>query len=229
MRTSTTLKIAALLISQMLAGAASANLIRNGGFEENPVSYPGDISLAANSTAMPGWTVVGTTISQQTNARFASYGLHGTEGNQYLDLTGNQSRGGGVKSNAITTTTGENYTIKFDIGSFFVGGNIKKNFGTAIIDLAINDKFVASFTNTMDLTNFGSDWITASYTFLANSEKTTFTLTASTSLASSDLGVGLDNVIVTAGGTPTQVPEPGIAGLALSGLLGMAWMRRRKK
>lgn len=219
MRTSTTLKIATLLISQILAGAASANLIRNGGFEENVLSGP--ISLAPGSKAMPGWTVINATIDQQRTIDYASSGVYASKGNQLLDLTGNKGRGG-VKSDAFSTTIGDTYTLQFDLGAFAATGS------NVVLDVWINDVKFTSFTN-MLAPGKNSDWETKTFSFMATDALTSLSFSVSQDPSTNYAGVGLDNVIVTAGGTPTQVPEPGIAGLALSGLLGMAWMRRRKK
>jgi hypothetical protein len=220
MRTSTSIKIAALLISQIIAGTASANLIKNGGFEENVLSGP--LSLYIGSTAMPGWTVINAQIDQQRSADYGpSHGVYAAEGNQLLDLTGNTGRGG-IKSDAFSTTIGDTYTLQFALGAFAATGS------NVVVDVWINDVKFTSFIN-MLAPGKNSDWETKTFSFMATDALTSLSFTVSQDPSTNNAGVGLDNVIVTAGGTSTQVPEPGIAGLALSGLLGMAWMRRRKK
>ncbi|MCE1184436.1 MAG: DUF642 domain-containing protein [Rhodocyclales bacterium] len=216
MRTSTTFKIAALLISQLIAGAASANLIRNGGFEERPVS---ELYLPAGSTYMPGWTVINETITQ-VHTNFYG-GVSSSEGSQLLDLSGYYGRGG-IKSDNFSTTIGNTYTVQFALGAFSVTGT------NVVLDVWVNNIKFTTFVNMLDPGKY-SDWETKTFSFMATDALTSLSFSVSQDPSTNRAGVGLDNVIVTAGGTPTQVPEPGIAGLALSGLLGMAWMRRRKK
>jgi hypothetical protein len=86
---------------------------------------------------MPGWTVVGNTIQLTDNGAFSALGVYSSEGALFLDLTGNIGQGGGVLSNAIATTIGTQYTLTFDLGSFFVAGS--DSFGTAAVDVTLNE------------------------------------------------------------------------------------------
>ena len=218
--------LAIALLGLGLAGLpqqAAANLVTNGGFEAPDITgYP---YYGVGSTAMPGWTVVGNTIQQTDNAAFGAQGVVASEGSQFLDLTGNVGRGGGVKSNAIATVAGDQYRLQFDIGAFFVGGY--GSFGNVIVNLWIDGVASGSFTNVLSLTSAGTDWETETVDFTASGAATVVEFRSSLSTASSDLGVGLDNVRLNQrqGGTPA--PEPVSSWLVAAALAGLGLARRR--
>jgi hypothetical protein len=204
------------------APVAQSALVVNGGFEAPDVASW--MLLPAGSTHVTGWTVVGNTISFQDNVAFGGLGVVGSEGQQFLDLSGIVGRGGGVRSDAIATTAGASYQLQFDLGAFFVSG--QGSFGNATVDLWIDGVAQGSYTNLLGLTSPGSDWETQSLIFVATGASTSLEFRSSLSLLSSDLGVGLDNIRLDAL-APANVPEPGSAWLLLGGLLGLAGRVRR--
>jgi len=218
-----------LAIAALTAAApASANLVANGGFESPDVSSwilknPGDTSIT-------GWTVVGNTLSFQDNAAFGGLGVIASEGSQFLDLSGVVGRGGGMRANPFATQAGRSYQLQFDIGAFFVGG--QGSYGNVTVDLWIDGIARGSFTNMLGLTSAGSDWETATLNFVAAGAATTLEFRSSLSTASSDLGVGLDNIRVTpdtATTAPGAVPEPSSAMLLAAGLGAASALRRTRR
>ncbi|HEY9192494.1 MAG TPA: PEP-CTERM sorting domain-containing protein [Methyloversatilis sp.] len=216
------------LVSAPASATVVANLVANGGFESPDVASW--VLKNAGDSSITGWTVVGGQISFQDTAAFGGLGVVASEGSQFLELTGVVGRGGGVVSNAFGTDIGATYRVQFDIGAFFVAG--QGSFGDVIVDLKVSgDPATHSFTNALGLSAAGSDWETKSFDFVATAASTTLDLRSSLSLASSSLGVGLDNVRVTqiqAAPLIPSVPEPESYLLMLAGLgvLGVAARRR---
>lgn len=208
----------------LAATGASAALVTNGGFEAPDVG--GFPFLGVGSTLMPGWTVVGNTIQLTDSAAFGGVGVVASEGQQFLDLTGNIGRGGGVRSDPIATTAGQAYRLQFDLGAFFVAG--QGSFGDVTVDLWIDGVAQGSFTNVMSLSAAGSDWQTVDWDFTAAGSTTTIEIRSSLSTSSSNLGVGLDKVRLNALGTGGSVPEPATAALSAIALLGALAARRRR-
>ena len=217
--------------------AQAANLLTNGSFEQ-PVLSTLSTNIAYyghGNTSMTGWTVdmrSGATspyVQLTNNSAFG--GLSASDGIQFLDLTGIVGRSAGVLSNAVNTLTGYDYRVSFDVGAVFYNGS----FGAATVDLQINGALVGSYT-VQPPSNNSLNWQNVSYGFAGTGAPVRIGLYASASLASSDLGVGLDNVVLTETLTPPPppppapgVPEPAswamlIAGLGLSG----AALRRRR-
>ncbi len=217
-----------VLTSAPASATVAENLLVNGGFESPDVASW--VLKNVGDSSITGWTVVGGQISFQDTAAFGGLGVVASEGHQFLELTGVVGRGGGVVSNAFGTDVGATYRVEFDIGAFFVAG--QGSFGNVIVDLKVSgDPATHSFTNVLGLSASGSDWETKSFDFVATAASTALDLRSSLSLASSDLGVGLDNVRVTqiqAAPQIPSVPEPESYALMLAGLglMGIAARRR---
>ncbi len=219
-------RLASVALTGLVAVPASAAIVPNGGFESPDIASwtlksPGD-------TGITGWTVVGNTISFQDSAAFGGLGVVASEGSQFLELTGIVGRGGGVRSDPFSTVNGTNYRLQFDIGAFFVAG--QGSYGDVIVDLWIDGVARGSFTNLIGLSGPGSDWETETFDFIAAGATTTLEFRSSLSTASSDLGVGLDNIRMTelaAVSSPLQgLPEPTSALLLAAGLTGLGGIRR---
>lgn len=213
--------LAALSITLgLLCSPAYANLVTNGSFET-----PGKVAtIGIGSTSITGWTVVGNNISILVNGSYPD--ITASDGNWFLDLTGIVGRGGGLISDVFATKSGTTYNLLFDVGAFNYLG---KSYGNAIVDVWINGIAMGSFKNINSLSHSGSDWETKSFDFTADSASTRVEFRSSLSTASSNLGVGLDNIRVTSStSTPSPVPEPLSLSLFGVGLAGLALNRRRK-
>ncbi len=225
----------ALAMVALADGPAEAASLINGGFEQPGVAA--SIYLSPGSTYITGWTTVDATpggdsdLQYSNNAAFISYGVVASEGSHYIDLTGVSGRGKGVISDAVAVTAGSLYRVSFDVGAFYVRG--QGSYGDATVDLLIDGALAGSFTNAMSLGSPGSDWQRFSYDFTADSPSVRLTFLSSTSLASSSLGVGLDNVTFDslggqAGGS--AVPEPATWAMMIAGFgLAGAGLRRRRQ
>lgn len=217
--------------------AHAANLLTNGSFESPVLS-----SLSSNTayygngnTSMTGWTVdmrPGSTspwVQLTSNSAFG--GLNASDGIQFLDLTGITGRGAGVLSNAVATSAALDYRLSFDVGAVFYNGS----FGTATVDLLINGTLVGSYTVQPPGSN-GINWQRFSYDFAGTGSPVRVGLYASFNAASSQYGVGLDNVVLS--GAERIAPPPPVPGvpepaswamLTLGfGLVGSSVRRRRR-
>ncbi len=209
--------------------ASAAGLI-NGGFEQPGV--PGIHYLAPGSHFIPGWTTVDTTpggdfdVAIQDSAAFGFAGVVASEGDYFVELTGDVGRGKGVRSDAISLTSGDVYQVAFDVGAFYVAGF--GSFGDVTIDLLVNGVFAQSFTNILSRTTPGTEWDRFTYDFTATGPSADFTFIASTLVSSSALGAGLDNVSVS-NLTAAAVPEPATWALTILGLASVGASLRRKR
>ena len=219
----------ALTFASLTGGAQAANLLANGSFEQ-PVLTSLSTNVAyysLGSTAITGWTVDrlpgGDPVVQLTN-NSAFPGLSGTDGVQWLDLTGNVGRGAGVLSDGVATTVGTSYLVSFDVGAVYYYGS----YGPATVDLYVNNVLAGSYTVQVGNSN-GFNWARYSYGFVGTGSPVKIGLYASTSLGSSNLGVGLDNVVLEAKAPVAPgVPEPAswalmIAGFGLTGAAMRRW------
>lgn len=211
--------------------ASAASLLANGGFETPGIgSYT---FYSVGSTALTGWTVASLpggdpTVQLTNNAAFGGLGVYSSEGSQFLDLTGNVGRGAGIVSDAFATVAGTSYEVSFDVGAFFVAGY--GSYGDSIVDLLVNGTKVGSYANVMSLSAPGSDWQRFTYSFIGTGAPTSIGLYSSLSMASGNLGVGLDNVRVEIGvAPPGGVPEPAAWALMIIGfgVSGLSLRRRR--
>lgn len=179
---------------------AATNLLDNGSFEAPAVTTAPYYSFyAVGSTAITGWTAAGNNVQLTKNIAFP--GLNASDGEQYLDLTGNVGRGGGVVADAVSTVAGLTYSLTFDVGAFYYQGS----YGAATVDLVIDGETKQSFTSLAPSSN-SIAWTSYSYNFTGTGSPVSIGLFSSTSTSSSNLGVGLDNVVLQSVGG--AVPEP---------------------
>jgi hypothetical protein len=207
-----------------LSGAAHANLLTNGSFEDTtnfaPNSQDTD-DLSKGSTDMTGWTITGTSPSSYISwiGPKNPFGLTASDGSYFLDLTGYTYGGnGGGLTQTITTTPGAHYKLTFELGSSLYWGlpdSITASAGGAS----------HSFTDT----NSGSNnnyWQLETLDFTATGASTAISFVGG---AAEDY-IGLDDVSVVETSGP-GVPEPATWTLMLVGVAatGAALRAARRK
>ena len=190
----------------VVPGSAWADLIANGSFETGPAvpTPPGFTRLYNGSTAITGWTVIGTDIDYIETYWQASDGSHS------LDLCG--GRDGGVKQD-LATIAGIPYLVEFDIAGNPAGPPTVKT-----LDVSAGS---ASHTFTFDTTGASLQsmgWTARSWTFVADAGTTTLAFTT----PDYNYGPALDNVRV------NPVPAPGAFVLGSIGIGLVGWLRRRR-
>jgi choice-of-anchor C domain-containing protein len=182
---------------------AGAQIIQNGSFElgVNPGSFT---NLPGGSTAITGWTVIGSSIDYVGSVWTSS------NGTRSLDLDGSDGppyTNGGV-AQSFATIAGTSYVVSFDMaGNPNNAPTIKPMQVSAAGQSAV---FTFDITG-KSLSNMG--WVAHTWTFIATNSTTTLTFQSLTTSPNVGWGPALDNVSVTA------VPEPGAAILlALGGI-----------
>ncbi|HEX4740598.1 MAG TPA: DUF642 domain-containing protein [Caulobacteraceae bacterium] len=221
MRTIGVLVAGATLLGLSLPGAAQANLLTNGSFEDttNFVNQGNDtMDLSVGSTLMPGWTVVGSHYVSwigPTNP----FGLTASPsgGSYFLDLTGYIAGApySGV-SQTITTLPGAHYLLTFDLGS-------SKFWGLPDGLTASAGSASQTFTDTNPGAN-NNYWQSESLAFTATGTSTVVSLVG----ASGYNYIGLDDVSVVETSGP-GVPEPAVWSMILVGMAGVGGTLRSRR
>jgi hypothetical protein len=217
-RTMKMLVVSAALLGIGLPGAAQANLLTNGSFEDttNFVNQGNDtMDLDVGSTLMPGWTVAGSHYVSwigPTNP----FGLTASPsgGDYFLDLTGYVT---GAPFSGVTqsfaTQPGAHYLLTFDLGSspfYGVQDGLTASAGSAS----------AVFTSTNDGTQTNL-WEPESLAFTATGATTQLSLIGQSGFQY----IGLDNVSVVQTSGP-GVPEPASWTMMLLGFFGLGALLR---
>jgi len=180
------------------ASPLPANLMVNGDFEMPIVPTGVFTNFNSGSTAIPGWTVVGTvpgnTVAVISGALVDhGFALPSENGHQYLDLTGSGAANGsrGVQQ-TVASTAGTSYRLTFWIGNVY---DPTGDLGIAsTVGLKINGVSAGSFTNS-------SPSVTGTYQQFG----TTFTATGSTTTLEFD---NLDPITDTANALDNIVLQP---------------------
>ena len=197
------------------AGAANANLLVNGSFENGAFVNQGNDTMSLNSgaTAITGWTVLTDTTAWigPTNP----FGLSASDGSFFLDLTNYQAGPpfAGV-AQTFATIPGALYSMTFDLGSSTHWGR-----PDGLTASAGN----ASLTFTAPTTGTNNDWQRESMAFTALASATTLLLQG----VSGFNYIGVDNVSVELISAP--IPEPETWALMLAGVSALATIARRRR
>ena len=195
------------------AGAAHANLLTNGSFEDGTFSPPSNdtVSLSAGSTTMTGWTVVVDSLSWIGPAN--PFRLVAQDGVKFLDLTDYRDSlpYSGV-TQTVGTTPGATYAL-----SFYLGGS--DEYGRPVAITASAGSTTQLFTGTVTGV---STWQPFTLSFVATGATTAITLAGTVG----QQNIGLDNVdlIQTA-----AVPEPQSVLLMFAGLTTVGAVARRRR
>jgi len=192
------IRSAAIAIAVAAVSCAHAqNLISNGGFEK-PAVPVGGFTTFATGTGFPGWKVVGARGNVGvTSTQFVARGfnLPAHAGSQWIDLSGTIDLVNVGVQQAVATTPGVRYQLKFSIGNVFDDSG---PFGTSSrVDVFLNGMLATSaITFLGDPTNMA--WEDFSFEFVATSNKTTLTFMDAD--PQGDQICGLDSVSLTVAG-----------------------------
>lgn len=207
--------VGAAFAAALLATPAHANVLTNGSFETDVITFPfyenyGTGCSANCGTSITGWTV--TTNNVDLVSTIGGWPAPAYQGNQYLDLVGYGSTGG--ISQTFATAIGQRYNISFAYGN----NPGSTSFASADVTVAgFSTLFSADFSTT---SNIG--WRIVSGSFLADSASTTILFNEV--VGGNNGGVLLDAVNI----APTDVtninatPLPSTWMMLLGGVLGFA-------
>jgi hypothetical protein len=199
--------ISASILGLSLSTSANANLLVNGGFEDQTGTAQGvntgwSYYLAAD---VPGWD--GSNIELWTGLTPSAY-----EGSYHAELNAHpQTSGAWSIYQTFTTIVGQTYDVFFAYSA--------RNGGSSASD----EEFTVAFNGTTFTLNdhvVGS-WRTFSQSFIATGLTTTLTFTSVVPLDGTE-GNFIDDVRV-------NVPEPSAVALLGLGLLGLGVARKRNK
>jgi hypothetical protein len=123
-----------------------------------------------------------------------------------------QTTPNGVLSQTLATTPGTTYTLAFDVAVSGYQTTLQQR-----MQVTVQDGFNSLLTKTITLNGQGTGtwWTPQSYTFTATGSSATLTF-YDTSVETFNTDLLLDNVRVTAGGSPTPTPTPGATPVPLA-------------
>jgi hypothetical protein len=196
---STIVKAAGLLLGVGLSAGANANLIVNGGFEDNNVATGSWQYYSANQ--VNGWEGSNIEIWDHLG------GVVAPEGNQHAELNAHPNAGQFSIYQTFTTVVGQLYDVSF-FYSARQDNSESFQFSVGSLDALINDHVVGTWNQYVNV-------------FRANSTSTTLRFTSVTP-SYSTVGNLIDGVNVT-----SHVPEPAGYALLALGIIGLGLARHR--
>ncbi len=190
-----------LFLSGFLAAGAQANLIVNGGFEDNNVAAGGWSYFS--SASVNGWDGSNIEIWDSKD------GVVAPEGTQHAELNAHPNTGSLFSIyQTFSTVVGQQYDVSF-FYSARENNNEAFNFSVGNLNLLFNDHVVGS-------------WNHYTGTFVAQGTTSELRFTSTNS---STVGNFLDGVVVDV--SHVTVSEPNSALLILLGLLGLVGLRAK--
>lgn len=192
-------KVLGLVVGMSASAVASANLIVNGGFEDNDVA-PGTWQFYSAS-AVNGWE--GSNIEIWDHLM----GVTAPEGNQHAELNAHPNAGSFSIYQSFATVVGQLYDVSF-FYSARTSNSESFRFSVGNLNAVMDDHVVGRWSQYLN-------------SFRADSTSTTIRFTTITP-SNSTLGNLLDGVTVT-----RNVPEPAGYALLALGLIGLGIARHR--
>jgi uncharacterized protein (TIGR03382 family) len=125
------------VVALAAASSAQANLVVNGGFEDNPSG-----TYSVGSSALAGWTIVGT---PSDNVYLAPDGYLGLFSTQSVDLSGYSDQLGQGLEQTLTNAAGE-YNLSLDIAT---GG-----YGASAVDVIVDGNLIGSDLSSVSAKTF---------------------------------------------------------------------------
>jgi choice-of-anchor C domain-containing protein len=204
------------VICVCLSVSAHADMVENGSFEYGVSIDPsGFLGLAPGSTAITGWTVIG------SGTRIVDYigdYWQASDGVRSVDLDGYLSGNGGVEQ-IISTVPSRSYLVTFDLAGNPDGEPSEKTMNASVIGNTPSDW---SFSVDRSASRSPMDWEQKEFTFVADGLFTTLRFLSTTS--GQGYGPVLDNVSVA---EVLPIPVPAAILIGLLGL-GTAGVKLRK-
>jgi len=210
------LAAAAIAAIGLMPATASAQVVKNGGFESPTVA---GCCNTAPPDSVDFWTVTSGNVNV-VNGKFNGTDTSGpnlaAEGNQYLDLVG-QGGTGSIVQTLLGLTPGVVYNLTFDYSN---NGFTPSSSTSASAGFSIDDLIGTVTHNTANSTDL--DWRVFSGSFTATGNDV---LSFANVTGGRNEGVLLDAISV------APVPEPATWAMMLLGFggIGMAVRRRRKQ
>jgi choice-of-anchor C domain-containing protein len=206
-----------LIIAAVLAlsvAPASAAVIRNGSFETTAsVDGQAVAIIGAGSNVIRSWTI-GSGNVDLVSSRY----WDASDGSNSVDLSGSEA--GSISTGIFGLTVGRLYDVMFDIAGNPDGGPTTKQI-TAEVSAVGVVRPPKTFSTVQADSRGEMNWASRIFTFTAAAPTQLLTFRA---LGTSSYGAAIDNVRIAV----QAVPLPATAPLALLGLAGLAFLRRRK-
>ena len=155
------------------------------------VAQPGTLTNGSFESGYTGWTHSGNQFS------VSGGGYQASNGTNLVVFNGGEQTPNGVLSQSFTTTSGQSYTLAFDVGVLAYNLNQQR------LQVTVQGGSLL-LSQTVTVTGDGtgvSRWAPQSFTFVANSATTTLTF-QDVSTATSALDLLLDNVRITVPAPP---------------------------
>jgi choice-of-anchor C domain-containing protein len=205
--------LAAALALATLPPAAGAQIVQNGGFEDDPGDCTGSFStLGTGSTLLSPWAITGGAVDWICTA------WQDDEGIRSLDLNATVA---GTISQTVVLTPGATYQLSFAMAGNTAGGPTIKTI-EALVGTVLTELFDFDVTGHSP----GSmGWQTFNRNFVANEANT---LLQFRSTIDGAFGPALDDVSITFV-SGAVVPEPATVLLVGGGLAALAAAARRRR